>query len=410
MLELRLAWRNLWRHPRRTWLTVAAMVFSNILLVFLISLQLGMYQMMINNTLQVFTGHIQLQAPGYLDEPGIRKAISNVQALARSVRDDVPGVKASARAMGFALASSEQRSYGVQVLGVEPETEAQVSTLPGLIERGDYLSPQADAAGQVVIGSVLARNLKIGVGDELTLLGSGRDGSMAADVLTVSGIFESGMPDLDRALVTMPLSRFQETFSMREAGHAVVIKVDEFSQIEAKAAKLRREFGQRDDLVVHQWEELQPGLEQAIHADMASSWFIYGVLVVLVAFSVLNTQLMSVLERTREFGIVMALGLRAGRLARLVLLETALMAFLGLALGALLGGLLAALIGQVGFTYPGLEEMASRFNLPDRMYPEVSLLSILAGPVIIYFASLFAAVYPALRLFFLQPVAAMRAV
>ncbi|MCW8194122.1 ABC transporter permease [Proteobacteria bacterium 005FR1] len=386
------------------------MVFSNILLVFLISLQLGMYQMMINNTLQVFTGHIQLQAPGYLDEPGIRKAVPDIQALARSVRDDLPDVKASARAIGFALASSEQRSYGVQVLGVEPETEAQVSTLPGLIEQGDYLSPRQDAVDQVVIGSVLARNLKIGVGDELTLLGSGRDGSMAADVLTVAGIFESGMPDLDRALVAMPLSRFQETFSMRGAGHAVVIKADEFSQIEAKAAKLRREFGKRDDLVVHQWEELQPGLEQAIQADMASSWFIYGVLVVLVAFSVLNTQLMSVLERTREFGIVMALGLRAGRLARLVLLEAALMALIGLVLGVLLGGLVAAVIGQVGFSYPGLEEMATRFNLPDRMYPEVSLLSVLVGPAIIYFASLLAAVYPALRLFFLQPVTAMRAV
>jgi len=134
----------------------------------------------------------------------------------------------------------------------------------------------------------------------------------------------------------------------------------------------------------------------------------YGVLIVLVAFSVLNTQLMSVLERTREFGLMLALGMRPQRLARLVAMETLLMASLGLALGVLAGAALTAYLSHAGITYPGMDEMAARFNMPARMYPEVSSLGLLAGPLLVFLGTLLAALYPALRLFRLQPVAAMR--
>ncbi len=135
----------------------------------------------------------------------------------------------------------------------------------------------------------------------------------------------------------------------------------------------------------------------------------YIVLIVLVAFSVLNTQLMSVLERTREFGVIMALGIRPRRLAWLVMLETILMACLGLAIGVLLGWLVARYFHAVGFQYPGMEEMAEKFNLPGRMYPSVTFFTMMLGPSVVFLFSLAAAVYPALRLFRLHPVQAMRA-
>jgi len=143
---------------------------------------------------------------------------------------------------------------------------------------------------------------------------------------------------------------------------------------------------------------------------MASAWFMYAVLIVLVAFSVLNTQLMSVLERTREFGVIMALGIKPRRLALLVLLETLLMASLGLLLGVLLGGLVSAYFASVGFAYPGMDEMAAKFNMSPVMYPAVSPVSLLVGPSVVFVFSLFAAIYPALKLYALRPVEAMRAV
>ena len=160
---------------------------------------------------------------------------------------------------------------------------------------------------------------------------------------------------------------------------------------------------------MHDWDALQPGLKQAIKADMSSAFFMYGVLVILVAFSVLNTQLMSVLERTHEFGIVMSLGLKPGQLGRLVMLETAFLGLLGLVLGAIGGAILTAYFSVNGLSIPGMEEMAANFNLPGRVYFEPTLLTMAIGPSVVFIFTLLAAAYPALRLYKLHPVEAMRA-
>jgi len=407
-ISLRLAWRNLWRYKRRTWLTVGAMIFSNSLLVFSISLQFGSYDMMINNTLQAFTGHIQVQRNGYLDDPKMRYVLPDINNMADRLRGSLDSNEIAARAAGFALVSSNDRSYGLQILGVEPEFEPFVSTIPGLVKQGRYLNK--DSYEEIVIGSVLARNLKVKLGDEVTFLGSGRDDSFAAGVARVVGIFETGSPDLDRSMAQVSLSYFQDAFAMDGGGHSIALRAANIDQVAELKQRVETLLDGQDRLVVLDWEALQPGLKQAIQADMTSAWFMYGVLIVLVAFSVLNTQLMSVLERTREFGTMMALGLKPSILARLVMTETFMMASLGLALGVFIGYLITAYLSVNGFSYPGMEEMAVKFNLPDRMYPSISLLSLLLGPGIVAVGSLLAAIYPALRLYVLLPIEAMRAV
>ena len=407
-LVFRLAWRNLWRQPRRTWLTTGAMIFSNMLLVFMISLQFGMYGLMIDNTLQAFTGHLQIQAPGYIDDQKMRQTVADIMPLAESLRAEFPSENIAARATAFALVSSEERSYGIAVFGVEPEFEVGVSTIPGLVSEGRFLG--ANDAAEIIIGAALARNLRVGLGDELTLLGSGRDGSFAAAVVDIVGIFDSGLADIDRSITEIPLGLFQDVFYMNGSGHHVVINaggIDGVAELQSRVGSL---LPAGQDLVVHDWDALQPGLKQAIKADMSSAFFMYGILVILVAFSVLNTQLMSVLERTHEFGIVMSLGLTPGRLGRLVLLETTIMGVMGLILGAVLGGLFTLWFNVNGFAYPGMDEMAAKFNLPARFFPQVSALTMLIGPVVVFIFTILAAVYPALRLHKLHPVEAMRAV
>ena len=400
----RLAWRNLWRQPRRTWLTVGAMVFSNALLVFMISIQFSTYELMIDNTLQAFTGHIQVQAPGYKDDHKMRQVVPDVMSLASSLRRDIGLETIAARAAAFALASSEERSYGLQVYGVETKFESTVSTIPGLIRDGRYLDDPD--ASEIVVGKVLARNLRVGIGDEVTLLGSGRDGSFAAAIATVVGIFDSGVPEIDRSIAEVPLGFFQDVFYMEGAGHQVVIAAPDLVSVDA--LKVQVESLVPAGLIVHDWDALQPGLKQAIQADLSSAFFMYGVLVVLVAFSVLNTQLMSVLERTHEFGITMSLGIAPGKLGWIVFLETAMMGLVGLALGALIGGIITEWFGYTGFSYPGMEEMAVNFNLPSRFYPEATLLTLFLGPIIVFIGGMLAAIYPALRLHRLVPVEAMR--
>ena len=407
-LSLRLAWRNIWRQKRRTWLTALAMIFSNVLLVFMISLQFGSYEMMINNTLRMFSGQLQVQREGYQESQKMRQVVESIGALAADIRKRFPGAKVTARANAFVLVSSEDRSFGTQLVGVEPAHEPGVSSIPGLVTDGRYL--QDMNAAEIVIGRVMARNLKVETGDELTFLGSGRDGSFAAGVVTVVGIFDSGSLDMDRSLAELPLGYFQEAFAMEGGGHVIALGVEELAGVPAMIEPLRAIIGEQNGLVALDWEALTPGLKQAIQADMASAWFMYAVLIVLVAFSVLNTQLMSVLERTREFGVIMALGIKPRRLALLVLFETFLMAALGLIIGVLLGALVSGYFAQTGFAYPGMDELAAKFNMPPVIYPSIGPLSLMLGPTVVFVFCLFAAIYPALKLYGFKPVEAMRAV
>ncbi len=406
--NLLLAWRNLWRSRRRTWLTVGAMIVCNTLMVFMLSLQFGTYDMMIESTLKTFIGHLQVQKEGYLDEPRMRGSFTGVAELTTDLRQQLGLEAVAARAEGFGLASSEARSLGIQITGVEPDYEPLVSTLPGLLTEGRWLSD--NGAEEIVIGAVLARNLKIGVGDELTFLGTGQDGSMAAAIVTVVGIIDSGIPMLDRMLAQIPLGYFQSVFSMEDQAHRIVFDVARLDAVDRTLARVKTLIGDRPELVALDWDQIQPGIMQGIQADMASAWFMYGVLILLVSFSVLNTQLMSVLERTRELGVMLALGIKPARLARLVMLETSVMAVMGLVIGVACGGAIALYLSYTGFWMPGLEEAMARYNLPGSIYPKITALGFLLGPSIVCLGALVASIYPALRLLWLQPVQAMRAV
>jgi len=404
---LRLAWRNLWRHKRRTWLTASAIAFVTVLMVFLITLQLGSYDLMVDSSLRIFTAQMQVQRAGYLDKPQIRKIIPDAAALAERLRADpaLRGVGIATRAQAFALASSGTRSYGVQVVGAEPEHEPGVSTVPRLMKSGRYLAGRD--AQEAVLGAPLAKNLNIQVGDELTLLGSAMDGSVAATIVPVAGIFESGMRDLDRVLVEVPLGTFQELFGMGQGAHAIALLAPDLAQLPLMHREVARLLPATPELVVLDWDRLIPGLQQIIEADWTIDWFIYVALILVVTLSILNTFIMSVLERTREFGIMLALGATPLRIGTLVFAETALLAVIGLGIGISIGFGIAAYLSVHGFTYPGLKEFMGQYGLPALIYPKLSAKAILIGPAVILGFVLVAALYPAFRIRKLQPVEAI---
>ena len=167
-METLMAWRNVWRNPRRTILTILAIAFACLLLVFMLSLQIGMYEVMINASVKSRTGHMKVLADGYHEDPKIRKVISRPDAVAK-VLDAAPHIQGyTFRANGFALLSSDQRTYGGLITGIDPEREAKVSNLAATIRKGRFLLPSDSQAA--VIGSLLAKNLKIDLGDLIVLV------------------------------------------------------------------------------------------------------------------------------------------------------------------------------------------------------------------------------------------------
>lgn len=401
-----LAWRNLWRQPRRTLLTVAVIALAGMVTVFLLALQQGSYATMRNNTLSVFDGFAQIQQPDYLDDPSLRKSISQPDDLALSI-EQIAGVDTvSARGATYALLSRGQHSVGAFIVGVQPEREKKVSSIARSLRNGQYLNPGNQA--EVVLGEALARNLGVGIGDRITLLGTSREGAVAADVLTVQDIFNSGVSTLDRQLAQIPLPRFQQDFAMQGLVNALVVSGKGLKEVQASLPEIEHAVSPKG-LQVRTWKDLEPGLASAIQLDASTSMLWYISLVVVVVVLLLNTLLMSVLERTREFGVLLALGMRDGAIGQMVWLELLLLLGLGLAAGIALGGGLAYWYSIEGMALPGAEGVFSQWGLPSRLYPQVSAFSLLTGPLAIAITTVIAGIFPYLRIHRLRPVPAMRA-
>lgn len=410
-IEFKMAWRNVWRNPRRSILTMLAIAFANLLLIFMLSWQFGSYETMINSTVKIQTGHLQVQAQAYQDKNEIRLTVPDPELVVK-ILQKMPGVNIfTLRSKAFSLIASKDRTYGAMIIGIDPARENRLSSLSNLVRKGNYLS--AADGNQAMIGKLLAENLKVGIGDELVVLGQGRDASVAATVVSVKGIFSSGQDDFDRGLVHIPLQYFQEVYAMGGAVHEVVVVCDSLKNVEAVKQKLLDEIRRKDTqkrLVVLDWTELMPGLIEAIKMDLATGFIFYIILIVVVAFSILNTFLMAVFERTREFGILMAVGITPGRLTRLLLLESLSMTLLGAAVGAVGGCLVTYYYQTQGIIIPEATELLRQYGLPERMYPKLSLLSLSLGSAIVLVITSLAALYPSLKVRRLKPVAAMAAV
>lgn len=401
-----LAWRNIWRQPIRTTLSLIGMGFTSMLLVFVLSFQLGSYDTMKASMLQISDGFGQFQPVGYKDDPEMGKLIADPDALLAGLQG-VEGVSAAtARGNGFGLLASGERSFAAAVMGIDPVNEGLVTTITGKVTSGRSLA--ADDTNAIVLGDGLARNLQVGLGDPVTLLGSGTDGSVAADVLTLVGIFKSGVPELDRQIAQMPLERFKETFLMEGAAHAILVRSEELPAIEAAEPALR-DLAAQNGVVYLNWQELRPEVQQMINVDFYSAIMMYATLVIVVVFIILNTLYMSVLERTREFGVLLAVGMKPRQLGRMIWLEMIFLSAVGAGIGIVLGVALTGYFEGVGIAIEmeGTEEIYAQWGMPSRFYPAMTVGRVLAGPGAMLIAIALLGIIPYRRVIGLKPVEAM---
>lgn len=397
-IDVKMAWRNIWRNPRRSILTISAIAFASLLLVFMLSWQFGSYETMIDSAVKIHTGHLQVQAKGYNDKKSVRMVVPDPVSIG-NILNKTPNVAAyTFRANAFSLVSSNERTYGIIVVGIDPVREAGVSTLKKLIRQGIYLSE--DDTDQALMGDLLAGNLKVSIGDELTVLGQGRDGSVAATVVKVKGIYKSGQDDFDRSSIHIPLKYFQDVYAMRGAVHEVVVlgkSLDDVEEIKKTTTSGIKKADTNHNLAVLDWKELMPGLIESIQMDMYSGFIFYLILIIVVAFSILNTFLMAIFERTREFGVLMAIGTTPGRLSKLLLIESMTMTMAGIVIGVIAGGLITWHFQVHGIVISGTSEIMRQFGMPERIYPKLSIISASIGPAAVLVITFLTALYPAIK-------------
>lgn len=400
------AWRNLWRRPQRAILSLLSITFVTAILVFALSFMVGVYGAMKENTLRIFDGYAQIQPIGYADDPTVNRTIANVSEVTAGATAIAGVTVAAPRINSFGILAHGARSFGASIVGVDPERERRISSLAGAIRHGRYLTESDNDAA--IMGETLAHNLGLHVGEKVTMLGTAHDGSVAADVLTVVGIFNSGVPGIDRSLLEMPFSRAQETFAMNGLANTIALFGPSLKTVNRALPNLDA-LARQHEVTVRDWGQMQPALRDIIRFKYASSLVLFLTMILVVAFIILNTLLMSVLERTREFGILLAFGMRIRQVGQAVWIELLMLALLGSAIGLALGGGVTIWLAHRGLVIPGIAEVTAQFGLPTRLYPELTPFSTLTGSALILLFILLGGIIPYLRASRLVPALAMRA-
>ncbi len=338
---LQLAWRNLWRNRRRTFITMAAIAFGYAMLLFVACLMAGLRWQMIQNGTCLVMSQIQIHAPDYYPNRPLQKTLggrkgTDVSALLASISADRRVSAVAPRVYGYALLSAAHRSAGVELMGVVPDQEPKITILNTQIAKGTYLSTRLPKG--VVIGDKLASTIGIGLNSEIVLLTQAADGSMGNDVYTVVGILHTGLDAVDRGLVLMTLPTLQDLLHLAPARiHEVGIKLTNISAASNVAAGLQLKLGKNLPVRVMAWPELAPELANYVQFNHGVTVVLFFIFFLVAVIGVMNTMLMAVYERTREFGMLMAVGMRPAQVIELILTEAAGLGVASLVVGAALG-------------------------------------------------------------------------
>ncbi len=403
-----LALRNLFRNTRRTLLTLAAIGFGLSMMIFVVNLQYGSYQSMITKAVSSMAGHVVVQADGYQDEKEPTLLIQDASAVVTTMASEYPDAIVAPRIFTGGLLMSAHSSVGVALTGLDASAELQVQDLHEKVVEGEWLT---DDDRQIVIGLDMARTLDIEIGDKLVYMGQNGSDEVQSHLFRVRGLFRTGSAQFDGRLAFAHLAAAQEIMGGGDVANMVTLHLPDADTAFEAAPHLASVLG-RPELDVRHWKDALPELFAIIQVDRGSGDVMLAIIGLIVAFGVLNTMMMSVLERTREFGVMLSLGMKPRQIAWLVLLEGMVLGLLGAAVGLVLGLVFSWPVVHFGIDYAAMmggETVESGGIIMDSVihgaWDPVRMGFYFAGAVVFCIC---AAIYPAWSISRLKPVVALR--
>lgn len=399
-----LAWRNVLRNRRRSAITVATIALGLAALAFLWAFVEGMNQQMIENSTRYLAGDAQVHLKGYHADPSLDFTMDDPEAVLGKVRSH-PGVAAaSVRLEGTALAGHGDKSRGIVLTGLDLAAEEQVTRLFNAVASGSRL---ARGEPGVLVGHALAEALRIGAGDELLLVGQAYDGSVASARVPVRGIFRTNIDELDGFVAVMAIAAVRDFYSAPQGATAIAMRLHERGRVNEVASSLGTALGSRFEVVP--WPRLLPMVAVSARYHEVMAYVVLAAFFGIVAAAVVNPVLMGVLERTREFGIMLAVGMSGPRLLALVLAEAAVLGVAGIVAGNLLGLSVTGFFGRVGIDLGAFGNAVRAMpGLEDVVYPVVRPARFAMVSLVVFATAALTALYPAAKAASLDPVAAIR--
>jgi putative ABC transport system permease protein len=326
-----LAWRNLWRNRRRTFITLASVLMAVVLSIATRSLQKGVYANMIGNAVRFSTGYIQIHAKGYWDDQTINNSFIYDTTLSTLFHKEKNISLFIPRLESFALASSGPHTKGVSVMGIDPVKEDKMNGLAGKIKEGHYFKSNGQQG--ILIGDGLAKYLQLHLGDTMILLGQGYHGSTAAGQYKIQGIFHYPLEQMNNTLVFLSLPEAQLLFNTTERLTSVSLMLQKPGSISSTKNFLEQNLDSTYEVM--EWPAMNKTLVQEIQGDNAGGIIMLAILYLVVAFGVFGTILMMTMERKKEFASMIAVGMRRFKLTFMVILETIFIGLIGILCGSI---------------------------------------------------------------------------
>lgn len=403
MMLLRLAWRNIWRNSRRSLIVLCSIVVGMAATVFTDSFYRGFMKQMFENQLGSHTSHIQIHARGFNDNKVVQNSMADYRRVISTLESHPNVAYLSRRIIAFGLLSSASNSSGVSIIGINPGNEAKITTIQRSVVAGGYLSGEKH---EIVISKRLAATLGIGLGDRVVAMASALDGKVGSDVFRVVGLYESASSSFDRMYIYISLENAQGLLRVGDRISEVAVVARDINSVPNIKRDLVTELNSTYEVLSYQ--DLLPSLLMQLDLMDQMMLIFYAIIGLAMIFGIVNTMLMSVFERIREFGVLKAVGMKNGRLFLMVMLEAFFLGLLGVGVGGMLGVAVDLTLSATGLNFAAFAEGLASYGAGAIIYPELSCSGLVSALLLVLLFCVLAAVYPAYKAVRLQPISAIR--
>ena len=402
-MHFQLSWRNIWRNPKRTLIILAAVVIGAWTMLAFSALSRGIMASTLSSALNTLTGHIQIQTPAFRDDPVVENRIKDLQPLEILLPGSLPrGAAWAFRLQVNGVASNARNSKGVTIVGIEPGREEKLSFYGAPLAGGRFLKP--GEKNGIILGKALAESFETKLNRKIVLMTQGTDQKTASRAFKIRGIFQTEMEATEKQYVFISLGTAQKFLGTGNSATSACIKLPDLDLLDKTKQILVHNLPK--GLTVLTWPDLLPLLKGylGMFDSFMLLWYVVGFLA--MAFGLVNTMLMAVLERTREFGLLKALGMKPVWIVRNVLLECLILLFIGLATGNLLGfATVAALSGGIDLSF--LAEGSEYFGMGNIVIPFLTVKDVISVNAVILVLGMAVCLYPAVKAGRITPVDAM---